>query len=667
MDRIVAALRDIAGATIGEYFFDPDREDTYKSLLAANRPTGDETVPLTQFTQTVRDGDVVIDIAALRTWTFLRVAVAGAGIAARIEGAWNFGAEELRQVQVFIDAGKPARVARVLEDVADSFDAGDLEDFDSILDELTEEPVSAVPPADLSAPKRRKLGIIMAAAARNPDKALGHKDELWLLEHPAAAGILIDRYVGTASVTPEAADLPALLKVLRTAAHTLSILSETDARWADDLIDGVQSRIDALATEGTLRDDVLDALVTTLKSAGIPLAQASQDDDFSDDGAEDVPAALGTLFDELASLGANPFQIVESLEESPATISDDLRSHVVTEFGLSPHAALREVLPLVLLDPDRAIRRHAALTLEQIAFPDRLSPVMLRRMIGVRNWIPVTDRSALDAAIRKARLAGVESAHTLPAPVHLTCWMSLPDGAGTVSVFLFDKTSRRGFLVGLALRLGEGVIDMWVEPDTPRRDVERTMKQSSRALPLQAVSLAHASRVIEHALASGLATGDTPPVALLQAAEITGSVWQDRLIDIAAEIDVQVAALPEAERTGQGRIAALERAVAMMEAEPLFQSWFEDNPELLADVRSRPRRQGLAFVLLDYLSTQRMDWAERFLFTGLLYRESAEPSRQAAAAPFLLTAQALTGMGALDDIPAMVSIAQQTMRAARQG
>ena len=70
---------------------------------------------------------------------------------------------------------------------------------------------------------------------------------------------------------------------------------------------------------------------------------------------------------------------------------------------------LRDAVPLLLLDDDSAVRTAAARALEQIAHPDTLSPDSLRRAIAVRNWIPAADRPPLDAAIRKARLAGVET------------------------------------------------------------------------------------------------------------------------------------------------------------------------------------------------------------------------------------------------------------------
>ena len=70
-------------------------------------------------------------------------------------------------------------------------------------------------------------------------------------------------------------------------------------------------------------------------------------------------------------------------------------------------SAPREAVPLLLLDPEPAVRQAAAAVLEQIAVPEAISPVMLRRTLLIRNWAPEGEREAIDRLIRRARAEGV--------------------------------------------------------------------------------------------------------------------------------------------------------------------------------------------------------------------------------------------------------------------
>lgn len=526
--RIEAALSEIAGAVIADYFFDPDREDTYKALLASRRGAGEEAIVLTREEVETDQGETIdIELLALRAWTMFRLTVTGRDCAASIEGAWNFGAEELRQAQVQVTAGRPNRVAAVLEEAAAAFDDSALDDFESLL--------------------------------------------------------------STSS-------------------------SDDEADEADTLH----------ATRADMSD------------------------------------ALHAMLDELAGMAEEPFAVMEALYDAPIGLPDDTRSFAATEIGLSHHAALRETLPLMLLDPSSAVRRHVAQTLEQIAVPDRLSPVMLRRMIGVRNWMPAADRPSIDAAIRKARMVGVETARWPQASADLQCRMSLLDGAGTQSIFLFDRSAAKSLFGGIAIRFGFGFVDLWLDTGLPRRDVNRMIKEAGQAMPMAQVPIAHVGRIIEHTLATGLAANAVPPIALLRAAEISGAAWQDRRLDIAAESESALAALPARMREAEALAELLARTSDQMDAQPLFQSWHEDEPAVQKRLRRLRQPRAVLHMLEEVLPAARMDWAERFLMVGLTLQEAAEPSLRAQAPAYLATAQALTAGRPLQEIPAMGWIARQS-------
>ena len=67
----------------------------------------------------------------------------------------------------------------------------------------------------------------------------------------------------------------------------------------------------------------------------------------------------------------------------------------------------------MLLDPEPTVRQAAAAVLEQVASPETISLVMLRRTLLIRNWVPEAEREAIDRhlhALDTAREAGSDAA-----------------------------------------------------------------------------------------------------------------------------------------------------------------------------------------------------------------------------------------------------------------
>ena len=127
---------------------------------------------------------------------------------------------------------------------------------------------------------------------------------------------------------------------------------------------------------------------------------------------------------------SSPFEVMETIQNSGAMMPATLRSFIATELSLSPHAVLRDAVPLMLLDGDSTVRRNAAAALEQTANPETMSPDALRRTIAVRNWVPPADRPAVDSAVRKARLAGVETGAWPRAVADMEFHATMMDGSG---------------------------------------------------------------------------------------------------------------------------------------------------------------------------------------------------------------------------------------------
>jgi hypothetical protein len=375
--------------------------------------------------------------------------------------------------------------------------------------------------------------------------------------------------------------------------------------------------------------------------------------------------------DELAEMVSSPFEVIHTLQNAGAMLPAMLRGFMATELALSPHLVLRDAVPLILLDDEGTVRRGAAAAMEQTARPDTMSPDALRRAITVRNWMPTADRPPLDAAIRRARLAGVEiGAWPTPVP-DLEFHASTIDGSGAQSVLVVSRSGKKGFFGGVLLRHGTGIVDTWADPDISRGKINKLLREAQMSAPHVRVDKAFIDTIVQHAIGTAVARDDVPPAMLLEMAELLGGTeWKDRRLDIRGEADRLFNALDPKDRTPEGIEAGFARGLEWMAEDDVFASWFEDGPHVqqaLAKLTRTDRLGMTTMVMTDILPNRRAAWAERFLMMAFWSRASTEARQRTKARDLVLVAHSLAGDAPLSAIPIMAVIAMQTVRAALLG
>jgi hypothetical protein len=379
----------------------------------------------------------------------------------------------------------------------------------------------------------------------------------------------------------------------------------------------------------------------------------------------------------MASMVTSPFEVLEALSSAGAVMPAALRSFMATELSLSPHAVLREAVPLMLLDPDASVRRSAGQAMAQIAGPETVSPDWLRRAVTLRNWIPLGDRAAVDSAIHKARLAGVpigiwpgtKPGTTEPEHQDIVFHASLIDGSGAQSILAVSRTGRIGLVAGLLLKHGIGVADAWIDMETPRRAINSMLKELKSTVVCDEVERRYVDAVVQHAIAAGLSNGKVPGQKLLEMAEGTISPnWRDQSLDVTGEADAMLANLPSEERTPDARLAANRRILAWMSNHDVSHSWFEDHQSvhrLITSVPSNNKTAAVRRVLDEVLPASRTAWSERFLLIAMWCDAAASSTHRSWTSDFVILAQSLAGSEPLDTMPVMVRIAEQTVSSAR--
>ena len=540
---------------------------------------------------------------------------------------------------------------------------------------------SAAPPPPTPADTRRVKAMMRTVAMdlrRHGTPALGAADKAWLEERPQSLWPLLDTAV--AASTAERRD-QALITVSRwLLANQLELIRyrlERDHDWARTMLDTYQEKLIALVRTEHLRVADWFELVNLLNVAKVPirremaeaLAQAAADATPGEaPSPRDIRSGLRELVDELGRSAEDPFMVVEGLTETGTLMPPELRAYLTHELGLSSHAVLREAVPLLLLDPESAVRQSAVAVLDQVAGPQTFSPVMLRRTLLLRNWVPAAEREAIDRLVRKARVKGVVCAQWKPSPA-LAIQSSMVDGSGAQSLILTTPAGRTGLFAGLLLKHGHGVRDAWCNLSLPRREIARSLKEIQREMAWRATGRGHLDVVVQHHIARGLALGHPPPQSIVEIAEAIGAAdWKDRSIDVAAETEELFAGLGAAADPTL-LIASLQRSGEWIGRDPMMQSWFEDDAAIRTLVEGKPRPKpdvAVRRALEELLTARRETWAERLALLALWLRDSTGDAMSVERwQDGVVLAHELLAGRPLAELPAMVAIAERSVFVAR--
>jgi hypothetical protein len=542
----------------------------------------------------------------------------------------------------------------------------------------------AGPPGPSPAEIREVARIARAVRKRyatDDGPSLADRDRDWLEQRPQALWPMLDGALAACQASPRDDDLFASwLFLLSNQLEQIRYRAERGWDWAGDLLDDYQDRLIALTDDAKLNHADLFPLVAVLGQAKVAVKPALSEAVMTSGPGLDLPdtlpmqqsldTTLRPMIDELARHADSPFDVMGALLESAGVAPPPLRAFMAHELALSPHAIMRDTVPLILLDQDAEVRRTTAAALEQMAAPDTMSPVALRRIIALRNWIPEADRAPVDQVIRKARLKGVSPAQWDEAP-DLMIRASAFDGSGAQSLLAASKAGRTGAFCGLLLKQAFGIRDVWCDHEMPRRDIASAMADIQRKVGAPEVERSYLDVMVQHHIAVGLAHGNLPGPALLDFAEVVGGTdWKDRQLDPAAETAQLFDALPAAERSMDAVAASLRRSGAWMQDDKLGVSWFEDDAEtrnFTAGLKGQRLDQAARAMLRGLLEQRREIWAERFLLLALWARAVKPGQKGPAWRDFVVLAHELLDGRNLAEIPVMTEIAGRSVAAARSG
>ena len=434
-----------------------------------------------------------------------------------------------------------------------------------------------------------------------------------------------------------------------------------------DLAHQFQHRVVGLARHGhistlllgriavLLRDAKLQPIPELFEAASALLQAMQQPENFDMDA---IPAFLQELAREAEG---DPFDIARGLTELTYAMPPDALGMLAALILNEPDLGLAEAAPLMILD-DRA---EARLQLRQVLHAEakQLSPISLRRLIALRNWLPEGERKPIDDTIKLARRQGVECA-PWPEPKGVEIFASVVDGSGAQGFYFLSHQGRKHTVASILTRLGKGILDAWTLPDLSKREMEGIVSDINAEMPVHAISWEYLDLVIQHHLATGVDSGMLPPVALLKVAESSGAhAWRPQSLNVSEAILQLLSQLPEELRDPSAMADILQTSGDWALLSGITDSWFEDDQaveDLLAKARASKRSTLVQKILKDILQPRAQLWAERCLWAALWCKEGPEDLRELWP-NFAMVASVLNDGYPVKVVPLMTEIAERTL------
>jgi hypothetical protein len=458
------------------------------------------------------------------------------------------------------------------------------------------------------------------------------------------------------------------------ALETLRFDIESGYKTASDLAESVRQRLATASNPGASDPSTLLFLVQCLGTAKLDLGEELRgivehlleevgETHAGDFNPADTADLLGLVAGLVKQADGDPFALHAVLTESSEGVPDEYRAVMAAALLFSGEAAAVEVSIGWLLDPATSVRRSTANALEDAARKDKVTPIMLRRMITMRNWLPADSRAALDAAIATARRKGVSPAQWDDVEVCELVTTGV-DGSGAIGVLAHCRDKRKNIRGSLVLKHGFGVRDAWAQDRVKQKEINSAFADVS-ILDQFTVSADFIRRAVGHFLALGHQTGLMPPFGLVRFLEAVGvSSVQPELLTASLLLD--------AIQDGRAISAnAFERLLAegadLVNDYFFLDSWFEARDEVDAVLTDNhpasKKREALIMLIMEkVLEPRREWWAEVAAWAAYILYQAGNDERWQE---FCAAALAMVQKRPLHEISLMKTVAEQTVEAAK--
>ena len=377
------------------------------------------------------------------------------------------------------------------------------------------------------------------------------------------------------------------------------------------------------------------------------------------------PQQLIDTFAALAKdLGDDPFLTFSQADEMLSAMPEEAKAMLCEMVAASGEGAVGEASIGFLLDRSDMVARAAMAGITQSLSKGGVSQASARRLVWMRNWLPVGRQPEFDTflkALRTKMASGNPPAAANPAAEGADIFLSSCDGAGAQTMFARCKAGRKFVIATILIKHGFGIRDAMVLPPMGKRDVDGMMAEMAGQLSACPSTAEIAALLIDHALADNITSGENPPFVLMGALEIAGfGMRVARHTPTQGLIDSLLADVPENRKTAKAVLACVRRSARWPEENPIVASWFDDIDAVAELLSRKPKAKRAGILLAELLPKRREHWAHILAWTAHSLRHGPDATE---FADYALVAREILAGCDLADMPVMQYIAQTTATA----
>lgn len=438
--------------------------------------------------------------------------------------------------------------------------------------------------------------------------------------------------------------------------------------WAEEVIRDFQNAVVTEAFLPQLDRSIARIALSALQEAKIELTdeikQAAQNDldHFVID--EETAGDLNTIFDEIATTDIdNPFRIFAILNQQMSIMPMPAQNALICEMFTATSELIREVAILVLLHPNKVLRIGVLDYISKIVSKKNLSSVSLRRLIGIRNWLPEEERPKLDAMIKRARKLGVECAAWPKADITKITATEF-DGSGVQGILIVSKDQQGHKLSGFIAKENSGIRDPWCSAENiSTAQIGQISKEMLQATVAHEVKISYLNKLVTYYLWLGINNENCPPaVGFLELAEAVGiSNWHAQPFNAQEELSYLLANIDTLLLDENLVNTSLQRSKHYLEKSGLTSSWFEDDIAVEKVIQKNKTSKHLKNIVLEQiLEPRRQKWAQRFLWMALWAKETTD-KKDTLWCDLAIMANEIYNGRPLKDIPIFTTISAETV------
>jgi len=308
--------------------------------------------------------------------------------------------------------------------------------------------------------------------------------------------------------------------------------------WAVELSEDIQATLAEDVFNSKQDEEFQSDILQMLEGSHLSITDELKEANFSlfDDIAEELsPEELefDAMFDDLIKVGVDcPFDVAETLQTQFKMLPTEAQVMLVREMLASDISTIKEAATLMLLHPDEEVRCEIPILLHAALNEEKFSPISLRRMIGLRNWLPEDERPALDDVIRATREAGVDCA-PWPSAERVDVYAEEFEDDESEGITIVTKS---GGAINFATILAdkfEGFSLCTTEEDLVQEEVDGLLKELLDNPEECESDIDYLNETIPFYLGVSHEEDSVPPLALLRIAELVGvSDWYPEPVEV---------------------------------------------------------------------------------------------------------------------------------------